>query len=552
MKNLKPILLFLYIIPFVTFSPLRSDAQREKEVRAYLDSAIASKDPIEIAEAHYRMAKVEHKKLNILESNRNLYKSIRILQNIGPSYELGRNYYWLGLNANVSLDFDQQLKYFEKALEIHELANSNRGRMICYSILSASYDSGGFVHTNTKSPIIDHKKAFEFNEKSIFYAKKLNEKETLQGLINNRKRLSDLLNGKGNKHFVDINSQIISSQPEKIDMISNQLDYASYLLNSNKTEEALHWIKKCEEPINRLYKDNYTILKFLSKAYADYYEKTGNYQKSLDYLKKYNDYHTKVLFEDREGAISGLHILHETEKKEADLKSTRQVLWISGSLLMLSITLILVLYRLNKKNKAISYRNALLVKEQNHRVKNNLQIVSSLLNMQANMLNDEKASSAMEEAQLRIASMVHIHRQLYENDSINKIDMPIFLSDLTTDILQTYDLSHTTTNFEFENVKLEADKAILVGLLVNELVSNSCKHAFKDHPEPSLDISLNKAGFKELVLTVKDNGTKTIENLEQNQNSFGSKLIRLMVSQLNGTSSFTYLHGVLFTIQFKA
>lgn len=546
---MKIFFLFFFLIPILSFSQLRSDAQREKEVLIYLDSAITSKDQKEIAEAYYRLAKVEHKKLNVLESNKNLYKSIQILERFGPSYELGRNYYWLGINANVSLDFEQKLKYLEKALEIHTAANSDRGRMICYSVLSDTYGSG-IYYTNNNGHI-DYLKAYEYNEKSLYHAKKINEIKTIKGLLNNKERLIDLLNGKENKHFVDINPQFVSDNPQRIDMIINQLDYASHLIQNNKMEEALKWISKCEEPINRLYKTNYTAQKFLSKAYADYYEKMGDYSKALGFLKKYHSYHTKVLVEDREGAISSLHILHETEKKETDLKSTQRVAWISGILLSFSVGLSLVLFNLNKKNRAINHRNNILVQEQNHRVKNNLQIISSLLNLQANALQDPITKEAIENTQLRISSMIHLHRQLYDNDSVDKIDMVKFISELTEDVLETYNLSQTEIRYAIEHIKLNADVAILIGLLINELITNSCKYALYNNPEPILTIALNQINSNKLELVIKDNGLEKIDLTERKPGSFGSKLIRMMVSQLNGNYTYTYSDGLEFKLKFN-
>lgn len=562
MKIILVVLLILF--PFISFSFQRSDAQREIEVKAYLDSALQANDPLEIAEAWYRMAKIEASKLNILESNRNLYKSIRILEKHEPSYELGRNYYWLAINTS-GFNKNEQLKHLEKALSIHTAANSDRGMMLCYGALSGRYGQYLNFTTADEDYIPDYEKALYYLNLSLKYAKKIHDKEAIHSLLSDEKRIKELMNGGENKHFVEANPEIIEENPERHDVIQSKLDYASFLIKKNNIEEAIKWIKESEKVIARLYKNNYSLLRLLNKAYYEYYKKIQNSPLALKHLEKYHEFHTKVLLEDREGAISNLHILHETEKKENELSQqaleielqdrnlilTQRLLSVSGVFLLILGILAIILYRLNKKNKAISNRNALLVKEQNHRVKNNLQIVSSLLNIQANSLADENSIAAMEEAQLRIASMVHLHRQLYDTENIDKIDMLRFVTEITEDVLNSYSLNHTETIIHIDEVYIEADKAVLLGLLINELVTNSCKYALKDHSSPKLSISLVKFQLDNLELVVKDNGVEKVNLTERNQKSFGSKLIAMMVSQLDGISNYNYYEGLEFKLTFN-
>jgi two-component sensor histidine kinase len=557
--------LLLILLSTLAYGQLRSDAEREIQVRAYLDSAIASNDPIEIAEAYYRLAKIERSKLNTLESNKNLYKAIRILERKEPSYELGRCYYWLASNAGESQDLEEELKFIEKALSIHIAANSSRGKMLCYSALATRYGKNLNYVTSDRNYPPDFEKAMYYIDLSIQYAKEIKDTEALSGLLADKKRIIDLKDGKENKHFVEINPQIAIEKSERHDMILNQLDYALYLIKKGKEEEAIVWIKKCETTINKLYSTNYFLLKSLSKAYAEYYKKNKNYPQVITHLENYQTYHTKALLEDRDGAISSLHILHETEKKDDELikqtlelklkeqylSSSKKLLIFSVVFLIIAIWLIVKLFRLNKKYKSISHRNALLVKEQNHRVKNNLQIVSSLLNMQVNTLTDQNSIKAMEEAQLRISSMIHLHRQLYDNESVDLIDIQHFVFDITEEILESYGLSNVKARFDIDNIFLNADKATLVGLLLNELITNACKYAFKSHSNPKLQIAIFKTGLKDLQLEISDNGLKKVDLKEQNSTSFGSKLIQMMVTQLEGTSSYKYSDGLQFVLKFK-
>lgn len=223
-------LLFLFPLMSSAQKSQRSVAEREKEVIAYLDSALLSKNPIEIAEAWYRLAKLEKVKLNITKSNDYLYKSIRILEKMPPSYELGRCYFWLSMNAASSQNDKMEVSYLEKALDIHKAANSDRGQMLCYNILANRYSGNRKLGFSNYLTPLDYQKALEYIQQSLYFAEKINDKEALVSYESEKKRILALIKGEGDKHFIELNPEIIAQQPNRIDIIINKLDYASYLI----------------------------------------------------------------------------------------------------------------------------------------------------------------------------------------------------------------------------------------------------------------------------------------------------------------------------------
>ncbi len=150
---------------------------------------------------------------------------------------------------------------------------------------------------------------------------------------------------------------------------------------------------------------------FFENTYLQYYKAIGNWKQAYEHVEKLHKLEKNQFLADREGAVSRLGIEYETEKKEALLKSQQKELALSNEnqtiqrrfLVALSFLLIgaavaiVVVYRLYRKNQQISQQNATLVREQNHRVKNNLQVVSSLLTLQSNRLTDEIAKRAVED-----------------------------------------------------------------------------------------------------------------------------------------------------------
>lgn len=548
----------IFLFPAALSAQQRSDAEREKDARTFLDSALRSKDPVEIGEAWYRLGKIEHMKLNVLESNRNLFQSIRVLEKRGPSYELGRNYQWLARNAQISHDRGESLKYIETSLEIFEMCDSDRGRMLSYSYLGhifgyGSLYAGGSISGSENLSDLDYDKALGYLALSEKYALKLKSAEMLEAIKADVQKILTLKTGKEVRHRMELGLDYLKADTNRDDKIALKLDYASYLIHKGKEKEGLNWLEETQGIISRYHSANKHLLKLQERAWADYYLKKEDYKKALEHVEKFNEYNTLTLTEDRKGAISKLQVQFESEKKDAEIKQkeqnlqiTRRYLWITAALLLTALLLSTVLYRLYKKNRSISRKNALLLQEQNHRVKNNLQVVSSLLNLQANMLGDPNARQAIEDAQLRISAMVHIHRQLYENGQVDRIEMDRFIPDLTESVLESFDLRNVTLVSETSGILLPADTATLLGLLINELVTNACKYAFAGHPAPRLNIRLS--GEDTFILRVKDNGLERPDL--KNKHSFGSKLIRMMVTQLEGTSEYTYDNGLEFVLTF--
>lgn len=195
-----------------------------------------------------------------------------------------------------------------------------------------------------------------------------------------------------------------------------------------------------------------------------------------------------------------------------------------------------------------------LLREIHHRVKNNLQIVSSLLNLQAGYITDKKILEVFKESQTRIRSMALIHEKLYQSRDLDKINFSDYIDSLIKDLFRSYrsQLNNINIRCESGEIFLEIDQAILCGLIINELISNSIKHAFIDRSEGEIVVKLYNEG-DDYQIIVEDNGIGFPEEIDiENTETLGLQLITSLTSQMTGKLEIISNGGTSVKISFKS
>ena len=195
----------------------------------------------------------------------------------------------------------------------------------------------------------------------------------------------------------------------------------------------------------------------------------------------------------------------------------------------------------------------MLMREIHHRVKNNLQIISSLLNLQSQYINDDYALDIFTESQNRVRSMAIIHEKLYKSESMSKIDFGDYISDLADSLFYNHNVNNSRIklNKNFDKIYFNVDTAIPCGLIVNELITNCLKHAFPDNINGEVGIDMLKIDDK-YVLNVKDNGVGFPEDIDyKNTESLGLQLVTSLVNQIDGTIDLDNDTGSNFKIIFN-
>ncbi len=248
----------------------------------------------------------------------------------------------------------------------------------------------------------------------------------------------------------------------------------------------------------------------------------------------------------------------ENTLKEKELKKEKTIktgLTAGALLLLLSGVAILILYRKQRgKNELIQKQSddmQVLMKEIHHRVKNNLQVISSLLDLQSLTIADNQASEAVKEGKNRVQSMALIHQNLYREGNIKGINTKEYISNLLQNLCDSYNITNdkVIVKTQIDDLNLDVDTMIPLGLVLNELVSNSLKYAFKDGRHGELSIVLKKEA-QHLLLKVSDNGTGYPEGMNTKDGRyFGMKMIRAFAQKLKASLDIRNDNGAVVEMQ---
>lgn len=296
---------------------------------------------------------------------------------------------------------------------------------------------------------------------------------------------------------------------------------------------------------------------------SNYYRQFGDFEKALEHRDNYLKIYEEIKEKQRDQTVYELETKYSTEKIQGDLekeKDAQKLLYIVLS--AIGLVLILVSYFLikdRKKNILLAKQKKLLetnieeknilLKETHHRVKNSFQIVSSLLYLQSENIENKEASLAIKDAQNRVKSMGIIHQKLYSKNQLTGINIKEYITELTNDIIenQAVAIKNLTTTIDVENYTLNVDTITPIGLIINELITNVIKHAFiNSDKNPTLNIIFKKEK-NYFILKVIDNGIGYENPI--NKSSFGLKLIDSLSKKLKASVVVENKNGTSVTIQ---
>ncbi|MCT4623662.1 MAG: tetratricopeptide repeat protein [Schleiferiaceae bacterium] len=302
------------------------------------------------------------------------------------------------------------------------------------------------------------------------------------------------------------------------------------------------------------------------------YKESKDFQRALEYKELADEVREQIESQNNDEAIAELQAKYESELKErqlAELNAENQAKelkveqqWqqqiVLVALLVILLVVVIAFYNRaqtkKKNNELLLAKNEIiekalqekevLFKEVHHRVKNNLQFISSLLNLQSRHVNDKASLAILNDAKNRVTSMALVHQKLYQEDNITGVDMKSYTTNLIESLMHSFkvDKNAVAVELQIESVRLDIDNAIPLGIILNELITNSIKYAFNEGAG-KLIVTLTRIE-QSLLLVVSDNGPGLIEPVEE-EKGFGYQLIRSMTDKLKGTLSITNKDGLI-------
>lgn len=304
------------------------------------------------------------------------------------------------------------------------------------------------------------------------------------------------------------------------------------------------------------------------------YKGLGDYENALIYAEKLTAARDSMYARQIENLEAEGLLKYESGKKDEAIaqrdeliRQKNQVQLLSFSLAGLFAVMLASLFYNFRKNKRQSRQLALLnsdletrnqekevlLKEIHHRVKNNLQLISSLLSLQSFSIGDHAVKNAILDSQSRVKSMSLIHQKLYRGDNLAAVKMKNYFETLSDSLVDAYaeDFENVEVNLEMNNIELDVDHAIPLGLITNELITNSLKYAFPDKRPGVINIHLDR-DQERLVLEVSDNGVGPGKAASSDEfaGGFGSELVEMLTQQLRGTLEQEYASGFCTRITF--
>ncbi len=352
---------------------------------------------------------------------------------------------------------------------------------------------------------------------------------------------------------------------QKMNMPDSTLYYAKQALTFTQKGANLSGIMKSSEYLSVLYKgkNDTKALQYFTMAVA---ARDSLY--SQDKVRRL----LSINFEEKEQAqqIAAENVQNKNVKR----------LWILGVFMTAITGLALVLYKNNQqkqkanrvlkdkndeievtvaqlKNTQISLtakntENELLLKEIHHRVKNNLEVVSSLLSLQSAKMDDPEIQSAFLSSQNRVQSMGILHQKLYQSEHLAFIEMKNYFKNLSENILDSYnETDRIMVDIEMNEIEMDVDTAVPVGLIVNELLTNSLKYAFPDGKKGNIKLVLESADKENFTLKISDNGIGKSQNTKTKGTGFGTQLVDLLTRQIDGKLQENNENGTEISINFK-
>lgn len=484
---------------------------------------------------------------------RNHLAALQLRTEMGNNKFIAMSYLNIGLVYRSRKDYANAIKFYKKSYALKENIKDEKGMLNCLINIGAAYQTNGQFDS-----------AYYYGLKGLQQAKKTNapqdiiaSKENIAASLVNLARPDEAL------RYLQEADRERPLNDNKKHLITHYETYGDLYLQKNNFDQAIQYFQKgldLSKSNNRMEAAEV----FYRKLAACFY-KQGNYQLAYDYSDKGNAISDTLLNEQNSRQVNEMSAVYETAEKESRIeklnaantisianakqRSSERNYFILLSVLLLGLAAVTYKAFVNnkKKKEQLNAQNIIiekslaekevLLREIHHRVKNNLQIVSSLLSLQSNFIKDEQALDAVNESRNRVQSMSLIHQNLYQDENLTGINVQHYIEALADNLFSSYNIHKDNIKLikEIELINLDVDTVIPIGLILNELITNCLKYAFTNNGGGIIKVVLKKQNDI-LYLSVYDNGIGLPNDFKPGaKKSFGHKMIHAFLQKLNGT-----------------
>ncbi len=503
--------------------------------------------------AAYRTLSIDYLNANrINEANKVLFKAVDLYQSIDDPLGEANINRTLSIVSLRSDDHERAIEYGQRAISVFKEHEDHYKHAVTLLNLIAPYRSLGdldqsqevakqcirIVGEHVPEEIYLLARAYAFKGETSFQQDKLD-----QSLEESQKAFDIVSNALGKNRAASYLEGVANVNMAKGNLIKARDQYLFILENEGN--------------------DGQTITPLYDKL-QECYTKLGDFQESAKYQNLSFTNQRKMLEDKVKNLEEESLAKYESGKKdqaiaaqqtELDQRRRIQTLsYLAGALLALLLLGVTLSFRRTKRiSKQLQIKNdenELLLKEIHHRVKNNLEIVSGLLELQSAQIEDEDIQKAMLASQNRVQAMGILHQKLYQGSNLGSIEMKEYFINLSEGVLDSFDADQRIKiELAMENLELDIDTAVPIGLIVNELLTNALKYAFPENQEGSINIALQEIDQNQLVLKVHDNGVGFDPNTTSKGTGFGSQLVQLLTKQLGGSLQQETVDGTLVTLR---
>ena len=500
------------------------------------------------------------------EGLKNQLTSLHIIETLPNKPNIDATYNNIGNIYDAMGNYQEALRYHELALKLREENEDKDGMADSHSNMANAYAGMGNVEQSLKHNYIALKLWTETGDEIGMGTSYLNIGLELARQKKYDEALTNYFESLKHSEAVESNTDVASAYTEIGVVYTNQKKFKDAHLFFDK---AIALSKKMGS-LEHIY-TTYHAISTLDSA-------MGNYKDALMHYKLTMVYHDSLFNEENAKKAVQLQMQYDFDKKEADAKAEqekkdalaesdakRQRIIRNSTFAGLGFVLLFAgvvyrqrnkIYREKKRSDQLVIDKEMLIKEIHHRVKNNLEVISSLLELQSAGMDDDKAKAAVAEGQSRVQSIALIHHKLYRNDDVASVEFKGFVSDLYKQVESVFKKPGTELEFKIDadETKINIDAAVPLGLVLNELLTNTFKYAVSEGKKNVITIRLKPQGAIDIyLLQFKDNGPGMPAGYNpENSTSLGMRVIQLLTKQLGGQLKFYNDNGSVFEIPFFA